>query len=132
MKDFLNRNILNLITGLAVLVLIYLVLDWSAMTVLQRLGALFFLGLVLHLWEEGRYPGGFTDLITSKLNFTQTNPHFGEMVTASYALLITFVPLFFPNVAFLTIAALLVGVLEVVAHVAAAALCCGVRTRPVS
>ena len=45
-------------------------LNWSVMPVLQRVVAVFFIGIVLHLWEEGRFPGGFTDLITRKLNFT--------------------------------------------------------------
>ena len=65
---------------------------------------MFFIALALHLWEEGRFPGGFTDLITSKLNFTASNPHFGEMITAAYVLAIAFVPLFFPKVAFLAMA----------------------------
>ena len=91
-------------------------MNWSAMPVLQRLVALFFIALVAHLWEEGRFPGGFTDLITSKLNFTASNPHFGEMITAAYVLAFAFVPLFFPKVAFLSMAPMMLGILEAVAH----------------
>lgn len=120
MKNWIISHILNLVTALGGLVLIYTVTAWSAMPVLQRFDALFFLGLILHLWEEGRYPGGFTDLVTSKLKFTQNNPHFGELVTVTIVLLLTFVPLLFPHVAFLSMAALLVGILEAVAHIAAA------------
>jgi hypothetical protein len=80
---------------------------------------LFFIALALHLWEEGRFPGGFTDLITSKLNFTASNPHFGEMITAAYVLAIAFVPLFFPKVAFLAMAPMMLGILEAVALVGA-------------
>ena len=41
------------------------------MPVLQRLVALFFIGIVLHLWEESRFPGAFAELITSKLHFSR-------------------------------------------------------------
>ena len=88
------------------------------MPILQRMVGLFFVGLVMHLWEEGRFPGGFVELITEHLHFTASNRHFGEIVTAAYVLVIAFVPLFFPHVPFLAMAAMMLGVLEVVMHLA--------------
>jgi hypothetical protein len=67
MKTFFIKNNLYLLTALGVAVLIFTVLNWSAMPVLQRMVSLFFCAVILHLWEEGRFPGGFTDLITKKL-----------------------------------------------------------------
>jgi hypothetical protein len=122
MKNWILNNTLYLVTALGVLVFAYTAFQWPSMPVLQRFGALFFLGLILQLWEEGRYPGGFTDLVASKLRFTQNNPHFGEMATVGIVLSLTFVPLFFPNVPFLVVAALRVGFLEALAHIAAAAI----------
>jgi len=119
MTNFITQNTLYLMTALAVLVAIFTAAKWKAMPVLQRLVAFVFIGVVLHVWEENRFPGGFSELITSKLHFTASNPHFGEMITAALALGMTFVPLFFPKVTFLAMAAMMLGILEVVAHTAA-------------
>ena len=119
MKDFIIKYNFYLFTTLGIAVGIYVIINWDTMPVLQRLVGLFFTAIILHLWEESKYPGGFTEMITKRLNFTQKNPHFGEFVTGSYILLIVFVPLLFPEIAFLSMAALLLGVLEVFAHLAA-------------
>lgn len=119
MKNFLIKNNLYLITILGIIIAIITIVNWSELPVLQRMVGLFFLAIVLHLWEEGKFPGGFTDMITKTLNFTSRNRHFGEIITASYVLLITLVPLFFPKVAWLAMAPMLLGILEVVAHLAA-------------
>ena len=89
------------------------------MPLLQKMVGLFFSAIILHVWEETRWPGGFTEMITKKLNFTHQNPHFGEFITGTYVILIVFVPLFFPSVVFLSLAAILLGVLEAIAHTVA-------------
>jgi hypothetical protein len=89
------------------------------MLTLQRLVALFFIAVVAHVWEEERFPGGFARLMTDKLGFTASDPHFGAVVLAAIILIIAFVPIFFPRVPFLAMAALLLGVLEAIAHTAA-------------
>lgn len=119
MANFFFKNTLYLLTALALGVLVYLIRYWDSMPTLQRLTAAFFVCIVCHLWEEGRLPGGFTQMVTSKLNFTQKNPHFGEAVTGFYVLLLTFVPIFFPTIAFLAMGAMMIGTIEAVAHTAA-------------
>lgn len=119
MKDFLIKNNLPLMTLLGVGVALSVLLNWSAMPVMQRLVGLYFLGVVLHLWEEGRFPGGFTQMITRKLNFTQINPHFGEIVTDVLVLLTVFLPFFFPHVPFMLMIPMLLGFVEAFAHLAA-------------
>lgn len=109
----------NLLTVLGVSIAIYTLINWGEMPVLQRLLGLFLFGIILHVWEESRLPGGFTDMITKKLNFTQKNPFFGEFVTGLYILIIAFVPFFFHNITFLVIAPMMLGILEVLAHLVA-------------
>jgi hypothetical protein len=75
---------------------------------------LFFVGLAMHLWEEGRFPGGLVEMITEHLHFTAISRTFGGIVTAALALLIVFVPLFFPDVPFLAMAAMMAGPLEAI------------------
>ena len=118
MAKFILKNNLYVMAALGTVVAIYLAFNWSSMPVLQRMVGLFFIGLVMHLWEEGRFPGGFVELITEHLHFTASSRHFGEIVTAAYVLVIAFVPLFFPRVPFLAMATMMLGVMEAVMHVA--------------
>lgn len=118
MITFVLKNNLYLMTGLALGVIAYLALHWTAMPVLQRMNGLFFIFLVMHLWEEGRFPGGFVELITEHLHFTASSREFGEIVTAAYVLIIAFMPLFFPSIPFLAMAAMMLGVMEAVMHTA--------------
>jgi hypothetical protein len=57
MANFVLRNNLYLMATLGVAVASYVALNWSSMPVLQRMVGLFFVGLVMRLWEEGRFPG---------------------------------------------------------------------------
>jgi hypothetical protein len=98
MTKFILKNNLYLMAALGLGVAAYVAVHWASMPVLQRLAGLFFVGLVMHLWEEGRFPGGFVEMITEHLHFTASSRHFGEIVTAAYVLVIAFVPLFFPRV----------------------------------
>jgi hypothetical protein len=115
---FILKHNLYVMAGLGVLVAIYVGTHWQALAVLQRMSGLFFIGLVLHLWEEGRFPGGFVELIAEHLHVTASSRWFGEIVTAAYVLLIAFVPLFFPNVPFLAMSAMMLGIMEVIVHTA--------------
>jgi len=119
MKNFFVKNNLYLMTALGIAILIYALINWSAMPILQRMVSLFFCALVLHLWEEGKFPGGFADLMTSKLNLPEGDTHFGELVTSAYVLVLAFLPLFFPNVTWLALAPIMLGFLEAIMHVAA-------------
>ena len=118
MSKFLTKNSLYLVTALAVIVGGYTAMTWSSLPVLQRMVALFLVGIVAHVWEENRYPGGFSEMITAKLNFTAKSKDFGESVTMVLVLCIAVVPLFFPHLMFLVLAPMLLGVAEAIAHTA--------------
>lgn len=118
MIKFVLRNNLYVMAALGVAVAAFVVINWDSIPVLQRMVGLFFVGLVMHLWEEGRFPGGFVELITEHLHFTAISRTFGEVVTAAYGLIIAFVPLFFPNVPFLAMAAMMLGIMEAIMHTA--------------
>jgi hypothetical protein len=64
---------------LAAGVAIFVAVDWDSMPVLQRATGLFFIGLVMHLWEEGRFPGGFVEMVTENLRFAAISRTFGEV-----------------------------------------------------
>ncbi|MFJ4017322.1 HXXEE domain-containing protein [Microbacterium sp. NPDC090014] len=116
---FLARYNLYIFTAIGLAIGIYTLIAWPSMPVLQRATGLMSLAVVLHLWEEGRFPGGFTDLIANKLNFTAKSRHFGEIVTGILVIVVLFIPFFFPQIVFMQVAALYLGFLEAFAHVAA-------------
>jgi hypothetical protein len=71
--------------ALGIAVAAFVAVNWQPMLVLQRMTSLFFVGLVLHLGEEGRFPDGSVEVITDHLHFTAVDRSFGEIVTAAYA-----------------------------------------------
>ena len=73
MVNFILKNNLYLIAALGLIVGAHVALNWATMPILQRMVGLFFVGLVMHLWEEGRFPGGFVELITEHLHFTASS-----------------------------------------------------------
>lgn len=117
MNNSIVKNSLYIMTALGAIDVLFTAIYWSEMDMLQRLVSIFFVGLILHLWEEGRFPGGFTRMITDKLNFTAKSPHFGEGVTVLYVLIIVSLPFIFPHIPILAFAALYLGILEVLAHI---------------
>ena len=117
--DSIIKNSLFWMTALGITVGLLSAVFWQEMEMLQRLVSILFVGLVLHLWEEGKFPGGFAKMITEKLNFTSKSPHFGEGITVLYALIIVSLPFIFPHVPILAFSALYLGILEVFAHIMA-------------
>jgi hypothetical protein len=51
-----EKNNLYLMAALGVIVGVYVAVNWTSMPVLQRTVSLFFVGLVMHLWEVGAQP----------------------------------------------------------------------------
>lgn len=117
MGRFFVRNTLYWTALLAIGVALYTYEHWATMPIMQRMVSIFFVAIVMHTWEESRFPGGFVELITQHLHFT-ADRGFGEIITASYVLVIAFVPLFFPSVVFLLLAPMMLGILEVIMHTA--------------
>ncbi len=93
MKQLLLRNSLSLLTALAICVAIYVAVNWGAMPFLQRIVGLFFVAIIVHVWEESRFPGGFAQVVTSRLNFAIADPQFAELILAAAILYLGFVPL---------------------------------------
>ncbi len=118
MKQFILRNNLNLMALLGVGVAVYLALFWPEMPVMQRTVGLFFIALVLHVWEEMRYPGGFPEMMMSRLDFAIPNMNAAHALVSGYVLYLVFVPFFFPHIVWLAMASMVLGVLEAIAHTA--------------
>ena len=116
MKDFIVKNNLYLITSLGLIVVIYTLLSWATIPFLKQMVGLFIFGLVLHLWEEQKFPGGFSNPMAEGFKFTAEDIEYGEVITTIYVLVIAFIPFFLPDITFLVVAPMLLGFLEAGAH----------------
>jgi hypothetical protein len=118
-RNIIENYNLYFLTVLGICIMLYTVINWNNLNILQRCVGLFDMFIILHLGEEGKYPGGFTEMITDKLNFTQINPKFGELITSILVLIIGFIPFFFSNIPFLVFACIVLGYVEAIAHIVA-------------
>jgi hypothetical protein len=114
----LGRNILYIEAVLAILVAIYAALRWPELPLVNRMVCLFFVALVMHVWEESRYPGGFSEMVAEKLHFVSKDLHFGELITGSLVIVVGLVPILLQHVIWLSMAVMILGLLESVVHVA--------------
>lgn len=119
MLNVIANNSLYLLTFIALIVALLVTFRWSSMPELQRLTSLFFVGVVVHIWEESRFPGGFAELMTSKLGFTPSNPHFGDLILTFVILFVVMIPILLPKIPVLSMSVMLLGILETVAHTGA-------------
>ena len=54
MENYVTKNILYFITILGIIVAVFTFLYQNDTTTLQKLVNIFFIGLILHLWEESK------------------------------------------------------------------------------
>ena len=66
MKSLWARSNIYILTLAGIAVAAYMVLAWDAMPAGQKALGFFVVGIVLHEWEETRFPGGFFELMTRK------------------------------------------------------------------
>jgi len=119
MLKFFEKNSVFFSSALSLGIVVYMVLNWEVMPMLQFFVGLYFIAISLHEWEEMRFPGGFIEMVTSNMNLNLGNPGIAKMVLFIVELLIAFVPLFFSQIVWMCVAPLLLGFIETLAHIAA-------------
>ena len=87
MKGLWAKSNIWILTAAGVAVAAYMALAWDAMPAGQRALGFFAVGIVLHEWEESRFPGGFYELMTKKFGLgdyteEQTGIAHGAVVVA--------------------------------------------------
>ncbi|MBT8342106.1 MAG: HXXEE domain-containing protein [Desulfatitalea sp.] len=119
MKSFFYKNSLNILALIGVSAAVYVAMNWSAMPVLQRLVGLIFISLVVHAWEEYRFPGGFIQMEERNFNVSFPRPEINELILAILILYTGLVPFFFPEVAWLAMAPMLLFLFQLPGHIGA-------------
>jgi hypothetical protein len=119
MKNFFLKHSLALITTLGIGVALYTILNWYVMPVTQRMVGLFFFAVTLHEWEELKFPGGFTEMVMKNIKLPAMDMGIPKILLVILTLYLGFVPMLFPQVAWMAAAPLILGVIEVFAHLMA-------------
>ena len=122
MKAFWARSNIYLLTFAGIAVALYLVLAWGSIPAGQRALGFFIVGIVLHEWEEMRFPGGFYELMAKKFRIegmTEEKMGLSHGVVTVAILFFAFLPfLLWPMVHWVAGIPAILGFFEAFIHVA--------------
>lgn len=107
---------------MAIGTIIYLILAWNDMPILQKLLLLNFIAILIHEFEEYGFPGGEPVIMNMVLQSSNTPYNYplsqnSAMVTnvlATYVFYLT--PVFFPNIIWLGLAPMIFGIGQFIVH----------------
>ena len=121
MKGLWAKSNIWILTAAGVAVAAYMALAWDAMPAGQKALGFFVVGIVLHEWEEMRFPGGFYDLMTRKFGiegYTQQQAGLSHGAVVVAIALFAFVPfLLWERAPWLAGIPAILGFFEAVIHV---------------
>jgi len=119
---FIRRNWYNIGLVVAIGTTLFLAFAWHNMTILQILLLSNFVAVLLHQFEEYRFPGGFPAIANMAILRSSTPYRYplnqnSAMITnllGAYGFYL--IPVFFPTVIWLGLAPMLFGILQFVVH----------------
>lgn len=97
MKHFMKHYALEIYTAIAMLLITLVAVFMDNLTVIQQFAVWVSFLCILHEWEEGRYPGGFLDLIQANVlqrELDEETKRGSRLITAIFIFAITIVPFF--------------------------------------
>ena len=122
MKAFWAKSNIYILTLAGLAVVVYMALTWNSMPAGQRALGFFVAGIVLHEWEEMRFPGGFYELMTKKLGIggmTDEQVGLSHGVVAAAILFFAFLPfLIWPVLPWFAGIPAILGFFEALIHIA--------------
>ena len=98
MGKFIKHHALEIYTVIAMLLITLVAMFMDNLTVIQQFAVWVSFLCILHEWEEGRYPGGFLDLISEhvlQMDIDKETKLGSRLITAVFIFTITLVPFFF-------------------------------------
>ena len=120
--SFFRRHWYEVGAVVAVCTVVWLILGWQDMGVLQRLLLLNFVVLLIHQYEEYGWPGGEPAIMNVVLRSSSIpdryplNQNSAMVINVLAAYGFYLVPVFFPSVIWLALAPVLFGLLQFVVH----------------
>ena len=96
MWKFMKHYALEIYTVIAMLLITLVAMFMPELTVIQKFVVFLSFVFILHEWEEGKYPGGFLDLISQLLqrDIDDETKRASRLVTAVLIFVLTIVPFF--------------------------------------
>ncbi len=120
MRNWVAKYNLEVLTFILVTFIVCATALSPALSTVQRYMIGFMWLFVLHEWEEGRYPGGFVDLMASnmlKMDVSEQTANLSRIPTMALILGFTIVPFFFDGIWVLVLLPVYLGVFEGLVHV---------------
>ncbi len=105
---------------LGAIAFVFLIMNWSSTSTLQKLPVMYLIALALHEVEELKFPGGFVELTASMTGLKVKNLGMAKFGLLIFTLFVTVVPAFISEWIWPVMAVLFIGIIEVVGHCAAA------------
>ena len=113
---------LEIYTVIAMLFIVCVAIFANELTVIQKYTVFLSFIYILHEWEEGRYPGGFIDLITKNLlqkDVDKETALGSRLITAVFIYVFTVVPFFWgDSFPIFAVAMAVFSIFEGIVHVA--------------
>ena len=122
MKSLWAKSNIYILTLAGIAVAAYMALSWDVMPAGQKALGLFVAGIVLHEWEETRFPGGFFELMMKKFGvegYSEEQVGLAHGCVAIAIVLFAFVPfLLWEQAPWLAGVPAILGFFEAVIHIA--------------
>ena len=97
MCKFIKHYALEIYTVIALLLIVCVAIFMNDLSVTQKVIVFLSFIYVLHEWEEGRYPGGFLDLISAnvlQMDVDEETKLGSRLITGIFLFVITLIPFF--------------------------------------
>lgn len=121
MKNWVAKYNLEVLTFVLGTFIVCAVALYPTLSIIQRFMIAFMWLFVLHEWEEGKYPGGFVDLMAKnllKMDVSQETANLSRIPTMILIMSFTVIPFFFDTVWLLVLLPVYLSIFEGIVHVA--------------
>lgn len=120
MEKFMQKYSFWLTGILGVVAVIWLGMNWNTIPMVSKLPIIYIIALAVHEVEELKFPGGFIELVNKMTGLNLQNPGVAKFGLFIFTLWATIIPAFFSEYTWMVMSTMLIGILEIFAHFAAA------------
>ena len=121
MKMWIAKYNIELLTSILCTFIVCAAALYPSLSTIQRFMIVFMWLFVLHEWEEGKYPGGFIDLMAKnilRMDVSQETANLSRIPTMILIIGFIVVPFFFDAVWLLVLLPVYLGIFEGIVHMA--------------
>ncbi|MBQ8811689.1 MAG: hypothetical protein IJZ70_05215 [Bacteroidales bacterium] len=122
MWKFMKNYALEIYTVISMLLIVCVAIFMDELTVIQKFMVCLSFLYILHEWEEGHYPGGFIDLMTTNVlqrDVDTETKHGSRLITGVFLWVFSIVPFFYGEaIPIFVVATAVFCIFEGIVHVA--------------